>query len=444
MKSFTTSLLLMITLLGCRKDFDTVVDGYLSNVQTSLKDSIGSSEYAQLNFSKAVRTQIGGKDWYYLRVPQVGVPLGKGFLLLKTKRDGGVMEGRWVALNKDAASIQGTFSGRIQVRSLEGALLLDAPIEKGRFKSSRPYSFTMGIQALHPDPYRLMPEVIVVATREADAGYTYSDWISLQSLFNDSGVESTGYYSPMDENIVYGGGGYSGGGDSGTGDPEGSVYADPTIIVDLESDREKPAIDIIKFINCFNAIPDAGSTCTIEIFADIPVDSNPNKLFDVGTQFPGHAFIQIKKSNGNQSAIQNIGFYPKTDWKSTLTTAPIEGKLVDNGGHEFNASLKMSVTPENFKSILTEILYLTRFIKYDIDEYNCTDFALDVFNKVRVPKLEIPLYAIPGGITAGGTRTPQGLYNQLKQMKLSGSPEAKNITIGDLKNWVANSTGPCN
>jgi hypothetical protein len=121
----------------------------------------------------------------------------------------------------------------------------------------------------------------------------------------------------------------------------------------------------------------------------------------------------------------------------------VNGKFCDNGGHELNASLKMIVSAENFKSILTEILYLCRFVKYDIDEYNCTDFALDVFNKVRPNKLVIPLYDIPGGMAAAGTRTPQGLYNQLKHMKQSNHPEASNIIIPGYKGWVADSKGPC-
>jgi hypothetical protein len=141
--------------------------------------------------------------------------------------------------------------------------------------------------------------------------------------------------------------------------------------------------------------------------------------------------------------MQNIGFYPVTDWQSIITTAPVNGKFVDDGNHEFNASIKMSITPANFKSILTEIRYLARFIKYDVDEYNCTDFAMDVFNKIRSNKLEVPMIHIPGGIAPSGTRTPQGLYLKLQQMKRAGDVEAANITIGSFKNWVADSDGPC-
>jgi hypothetical protein len=127
-----------------------------------------------------------------------------------------------------------------------------------------------------------------------------------------------------------------------------------------------------------------------------------------------------------------------------LTTAPIKGKFVDNGEHEFNAGLKMSVTPEELKKTLSRISYLGKFAKYDIDDYNCTDFALDVFNQTRISNaIEIPRYNIPGGMAPYGTNTPQGLYNKLKILKQQGG-EGVGINIPGVKGWVSNSTGACN
>ena len=65
----------------------------------------------------------------------------------------------------------------------------------------------------------------------------------------------------------------------------------------------------------------------------------------------------VKKSNGSASVQQNIGFYPDQGWKTMLTPAPVTGKFVDNAGHEFNASLSMSLTPEQLQSVINEILY---------------------------------------------------------------------------------------
>ena len=104
----------------------------------------------------------------------------------------------------------------------------------------------------------------------------------------------------------------------------------------------------------------------------------------------------------------------------------------------------MNLTPEDFRKTLSHIADLAKYIKYDIDEYNCTDFALDVFNFTRLNSpIEIPKYDIPGGMTQKGTSTPQGLYVKLKSMKQAGI-ESSNIEIPGSKQWVSKSNGPCN
>ena len=82
--------------------------------------------------------------------------------------------------------------------------------------------------------------------------------------------------------------------------------------------------------------------------------------------------------------------------------------------------------------------------KNDIDEYNCTDWAVQMFNGQRTNKLELDKYDIPGGQAPAGTNTPQGLYLKLKAMKSAGGNEAANITIPAVKGYVANSSGACN
>jgi hypothetical protein len=298
-----------------------------------------------------------------------------------------------------------------------------------------------------PDPYVELPEVVIVSTYSSD-GVSFSSWMSLVSFFDDAGGGggSGSYYSNMDGS----GGSYSGGGGGGGGSGsnpypgDGGVNVEEPMLVDFESVNDKIAIDIEKYLKCFDNLPDAGATCSIEIFTDIPVDDDPNKIFNWETESPGHTFIQIKKQNGSNSVVQNIGFYPTANWKTMLTPAPVNGKFADNAGHEFNASLLMNVSAVNLKNILMKIRYLAQFIRYDIDDYNCTDFALQVFNEVRTEKLEIPKYDIPGGMAPYGTNTPQGLFQKLREMKSNNHQEAGNITSDIIKGWVGNSKGSCN
>src|SRR5690606_38714654 len=136
------------------------------------------------------------------------------------------------------------------------------------------------------------------------------------------------------------------------------------------------------------------------------------------------------KQNGQYSVTQNIGFYPASQLKTLLTTAPVDGVFEDNQHHEFNASLKMILSSEQFKLLISKMSDLRKRVKYDIDEYNCSDFALEVFNFARKGKeLELPKLDIPGAATNQGSNTPQGLYLKLKQMKDTNNSEASNVTF---------------
>ena len=127
-----------------------------------------------------------------------------------------------------------------------------------------------------------------------------------------------------------------------------------------------------------------------------------------------------------------------------LTPAPVDGKFVDNGEHEYNTSLKMTLTPENFRASLIQLLYLAKSAKYDIDEYNCTDFALDVFNLPEQIRYKYQCMIFVVGLLPEAVARHKGYFRRLKQMKASGNAEAENIEIPGYKGWVAPSHGPCN
>lgn len=453
-----------LILASCKKESNSPVPngGFPDKIKAALKDSLSENDFIQLDYSRAVATKIEKEKVILVRIPFSGKKIASNYVLVKADYDWGMLAGKIVEMEGEVNSATRQskvpaykFQGEIIIQSLNRSQEIKSVIEDGIIKAfhqtAEPLSSTSSV---FPDPYIVLPEVVVVASYSSgDGGVSWSTWVSLMSFFNDYSIGGGGYYGSYDPSAGDGsadgggggGGGYtggSGGGGSDTGDDP--IFAEDAIYIDYETIEDKEAIDIQKYIDCFSAVPDAGAECSIEIFTDIPVDDDPNKLFNWDNQSPGHTFIQIMKVNGAQSAMQNIGFYPETDWKTILTPAPVDGKFVDNGEHEFNASFKMNVSATDFQSILTRVLYLARFVKYDIDEYNCTDWALDVFNDIRSDKLEIPKYDIPGGQAPGGTKTPQGLYNKLKQMKDSNHPEAGNITIGIFKGWVAYSQGPCN
>lgn len=430
---------------SCRKEHSVVQPkNYIQEIQNSLKDSITEPIYESLEFSKAILSRVDSLNLFMLRIPFKGKKLENDFIVLHTGITGNILKGKIIHLEGTATEAyeekdeSKSWNGNIRISSLDEKSVLRSAIINGNITA-----FNRMSDARTTSMSSDLPEVIITYVIKSPKS-AWSSYIDIHSLFYDNPLgfsNNSLYYST--------GGGGSGSGSSGSGVSSGGstgfggIESEDPIKIDFETQDDLVAIDLQKFINCFNSIPDAGATCSIQIFTDIPVDSDPNLIFDFKSGSPGHTFINIRKSNGSQGASQNIGFYPVNGYKAGLTNAPIDGKFVDNGNHEFNAGFKMELTPAELKSVLTELLYL-RNIKYDIDNYNCTDWAMAVFNKVRTDKLVIPLYDIPGNYPSLGTSTPQGVFNRLKQMKTSGHPEAANINVDFLKGWAGNSTGPCN
>lgn len=435
---------------SCQKDLKPTNNDYIETVRKGLQDSLRTADFQALDFSKAAHSSVDSVGLYFLRIPFKGMKQNEDFVMVQTTESGVIQKGKIVHLQGKiedhvAGSLKTkTWNGSISLTSLDRKSLFQSPIENGYVTAL--HQNNRYRTASHEPEGKVMPEVIIVYTiPSSGGGFSWSTWFMLQlpNWGGGGGGGGGGYYSDFSGGgSSRGGGGYSSGGEGGNGSSNGEGYNDPVIHVDMEMQDEDPPIDIEKFINCFNAIPDAGANCSIEILADIPVDSDPNKIFNFTSRSPGHTFLNIRKSNGSQSVSQNIGFYPKLGWKTLLSYAPIDGKFVDNAQHEYNCGFKISITPQQLRSALA-MMQQFKSVKYDIDNFNCTDWALDVFNTAG-GNLQIPYYDIPGNPSNLGTRTPNGVYNKLQQMKTTQHPLAGGITINIVKGFAGNSTGPCN
>jgi hypothetical protein len=225
----------------------------------------------------------------------------------------------------------------------------------------------------------------------------------------------------------------------------GETYTPPsTMIVDFDTYQPKPAMDIARWLDCFQTISDFGASCSIELFTDLPVDAKPEIFFNWDNQSPGHTFIQLKKSNLGRSMVLNVGLYPNQAWKTIYNTGSIAGKFINDSQHEFNASFKMVLTPEQFSKVISKMRLESKLNKYDIDDYNCTDFAVSIFNSVRsVDPIIIPKYQIPGSLNTKGSSTPQGLYREIFRRFKYSSSSRPFITLPQNKSYVETSKIPC-
>lgn len=448
MKHLLIASLILLAIASCQKEIKSppLTNDFVSHIYKGLHENMQPHQFAQLDWKRMARATIDSGRLTLVRIAFEAQPFEKKFVLLQVNASGLIEKGHiaYFNLGKNSAT------GRMRIESLKGELLKDVELVNGYKKKSLAtrmdnYSY------VEPAPeYVELPEVIVTASYSSGGGISWNSWYSMTSMF-EGGGGGTGWYGTGDS-YTSGGGGYGGGGSSGyTGGENNNpgvaynLIEDEIMKVSFESQYDDPAIDLQKFINCFNAIPDADATCKITIYTDVPVNDDPTKIMDWESGSPGHSWIRLEKDGvgGNaKHASQNIGFYPRSVWKTTLSDAPVAGKWVDNHHHEYNASYTLAISPASLRNALTHMLYLQKFVKYDIDDYNCTDWVLDVWKQAVSPDtwFNIPRFHLPGSLSPNGTCTPQGLYVKFNEMKAAGKPGVDVPLVG----WSGASTGPCN
>jgi len=289
-----------------------------------------------------------------------------------------------------------------------------------------------------PAGEQTLPDVVVTSYTDGDTGM---DWYWYDGLY--SGGTGGGGYNTGGET----GGGYTyGPASGGGGSSSNTITEDNTIVIEVESNDEFP-IKVEDYIKCFSLVPDANATYNITILSDIPVNGDPSKIFDWSSNSPGHSFIQLNKSGEGQSVQQNFGFYPETGWKAPANIS-IDSKVVDNAGHEFNASLTLTISSSQFQAALNKIQAISEY-DYNITTWNCTDFALSVFNAASSSPLTIPLIPIPTSIYPLPTNitlsnTPQGLYEEIQSLQASHNTSYGTADVPGVCGYVGGSHGSCN
>ena len=120
-------------------------------------------------------------------------------------------------------------------------------------------------------------------------------------------------------------------------------------------------------------------------------------------------------------------------WTGTLTMLmqPVSSKIVNDEFHEYNASILANVDANTFQQMIDKALENSN-LEYDLNEYNCASFALDIFNVNRTIPIQSQDYwfYFPPASYNMMYDSPTGLYQTLKSMKKSGNADANNIKIG--------------
>ena len=196
---FTLSIVLIVS---CQKNTNSVHSDsyYLKNVEKSLSDSLSKNDFARLDLGHAIIINPDSTT-SYLRIPFLGIPLSKEFVVLKTNTNGIVFEGFIIDLKKDAAQSERSYdyNGSIKMSFLNREEKLHSSIINGyitAFTSPEPAQRSSVVPGPRPE---VLPNVVVTSyiSTGADAGGpTYSDWLSITGLF-ESNYGTSAMYSPI-------------------------------------------------------------------------------------------------------------------------------------------------------------------------------------------------------------------------------------------------------
>ena len=431
MKKIAYILAASFFLFACKKvELANPVSKNLSSILLFLNDSLSVQDYKRVDFSSLQQTKLKDQSTLFC-FNFTSADSTNEFIVLKVDAIGKISKGRILKINGTIDTSKGktTYKGAIVIQNLHRQDLMNSRIINGYIQAYHTTKTNINLEGSNSFELNsacsdcTLPEVIVSSSYN-NGGISWITWMNLMGLFDTS---SSNQYMSID----YGGGGGGGGGDASLGN---------VITIDTETPENKPAVDSKKYIDCFGSIPDAGATYVITIATDIPVDGDPSKLFNWSDYTPGHCYIELYKAGSRGGIIsQNIGFYPNTSWKS-VGGGNITSKIVDDAGHEYNARYSITVSASQFQAALTAAQNNSNN-DYNIATFNCTDFALGVFNaaggNLSVPKYQIPGY--PNRTT--GSNTPQGLYNAISNLGAAGK---KNIETNSNKAYGGTSHGPCN
>lgn len=204
-------------------------------------------------------------------------------------------------------------------------------------------------------------------------------------------------------------GGDSGGGGAGN-NGNSVVVLSPAVTINLK-DR----------LNCFKNVPDNVNT---KYNVTLHVDKTTNYVM-----FPGHSFITLEKSNGSNVQRLSFGFYPKTSNNVIIgLSQPIISEIGEeslDGEREsdirYNLRFDSSFSTK-FQSLINLAVSLSQSMNYDLNDYNCTNYAIDVFNYALTSTSKSPLPQ---------TTTPNSLFDIMNNMS-NNNIEKNKIGEGKL------------
>lgn len=193
--------------------------------------------------------------------------------------------------------------------------------------------------------------------------------------------------------------------------PNENLFEEDLVVVFNPTD---PITNVQEFLECFDVTQNA----TLTIYA---LEPDPGTGDTHNGTFVGHTFISIRQGSNTST----YGYYPVEDDIRPIFNESSVAVLGDDGsGNEpYTASLTKTITGAQLQQIINKSINFNS--TYHLDNYNCTDFALEIGNTVgfNLPNCN-------GTWLGGGGSNPGTLGMVIRNRNLQPG-ETKNTTGGN-------------
>jgi hypothetical protein len=162
--------------------------------------------------------------------------------------------------------------------------------------------------------------------------------------------------------------------------------------------------------------------------ADIPDNTDPDRLHVKDET--GHVFLTLSKFLGTDTVHIVFGFYPRRP-ASSILFKNVRCEILDNGNRDYDVHIRKQIDAEEFELMLETAVTLTNR-KYNLNKYNCYDYALELVNSLPgIEKLQPRHIKFPFIFGRGGS--PCDLYRDLEKLKSTNSYWSPFISFGTFK-----------
>lgn len=201
-------------------------------------------------------------------------------------------------------------------------------------------------------------------------------------------------------------------------------------------------IDVRLLMDCFeNVNPSANATFSVKIFVEQPV---PNTTETYSGSDPGHTFIEMSINDPSSTSVSQIfGYYPSGSVNpipGPFYDITADGEIRNNGSHNYHVSASIDIDNNTFFDIVNYInLFGNNIPEYNLNDYNCTDFGINIANQAGMNLPDTYGEWKKFGIKLGGGSNPGNLGQDIRTLSVPGV--TVNTTTGSNS---PNGDGPCN